>query len=200
MLNHELKYSNNLQKIIIKKFEEDIDTLKKSNTLPSSSLRNPTYSDIIKKEPANQDLIQSNSNKNNNDILNDVTKLIKPAELKICVNNTRKIKDGIAVHCGNDTSLSKLKETMVYTLGPNYKIREATKLNPRMLVKNNRLENINSSDDIINDMVTLNEIEDRRSEIKFITHLKHFNSNNIVIEVSPALRNQLIAKQYIYSH
>nr|CAI5854587.1 unnamed protein product [Callosobruchus analis] len=60
---------------------------------------------------------------NNNDILNDVTKLIKPAELKICVNNTRKIKDGIAVHCDNDISLSKLKESMVNTLGPNYKTR-----------------------------------------------------------------------------
>nr|CAI5833166.1 unnamed protein product [Callosobruchus analis] len=201
-LNHELTYSNHLQKTIIKKHEEDIDTLKKSNPLPSSSLRNPTYSDIIKKKPANQDavlLIQSNSNKNNNDILNDVTTLIKPAELKICVNNTMKIKDGIAVHCDNDISLSKLKERMVNTLGPNYKIREATKVNPRMLVKNIRLENMNSSDDIINDIVTLNEIEGRRSEIKCITHLKHFNSNNIVIEVSPALRNQLIAKQYIHT-
>nr|CAI5829663.1 unnamed protein product [Callosobruchus analis] len=61
-----------------------------------------------------------------------------------------------------------------------------------------RLEGLDSSEDIINSIALLNGLDDsRKSEIKVITKLKRFNIIDVVIEVTPALRNILLQKEYV---
>lgn len=201
-LNTELQYSNELQKKVIKMYDENVFPKQAGSNAATSRITVPTYSEVINKEPTNQKpvlLIKSmDENVSNEEVIDEITKTVKPAEIKVCINNTRKIQSGIAIQCDNESSLATLRENLSNKLGNKYNVRQALKLNPRMLIKNVRLENLDTPEEIINNIINLNDLEDNRSEIKFITKLKHFENTNIVIEVSPSIRKLLLAKGSLY--
>nr|CAI5827881.1 unnamed protein product [Callosobruchus analis] len=57
--------------------------------------------------------------------------------------------------------------------------------------------NLNTPEQFIERITTLNKIEET-SHIKYVTKLKHFESTNLVIEVSPDLRKLILNKGYLY--
>nr|CAI5833069.1 unnamed protein product [Callosobruchus analis] len=57
--------------------------------------------------------------------------------------------------------------------------------------------NLNTPEQVIESIATLNKI-DETSHIKYVTKLKHFESTNLLIEVSPDLRKLILNKGYLY--
>nr|CAH7732384.1 unnamed protein product [Callosobruchus chinensis] len=105
----------------------------------------------------------------------------------------------MVVHCEDENSLSRLKDSLNHKLGSKFTVSEPRKWNPRLLVKNVNLTNLPSAEAIIKDIVILNRLdEEQSSHLKFVTKLKHFQSTNIVIEVSPDLRNMFLKKGFIF--
>ncbi|CAH1981455.1 unnamed protein product [Acanthoscelides obtectus] len=200
----QLEYTSNLQKSVIDSHQQQAaHSTMNSVMLPSRSTASSTlsFSDAVKKIPNRSSvlLIKSDSNSGNNDILRDVTTSVNPAKINVCINNTHKIRNGIAVHCQDEKSLTVLKNSLDKELGSKYSIMEARKLNPRLLIKNVNLDGLDSPESIINNIVALNNIDDtHQSDIKFVTKLKHYESTNIVIEVSPDLRNILLEKSFLF--
>nr|CAI5820150.1 unnamed protein product [Callosobruchus analis] len=178
-LNSELRYSNGLQKLVIQKFEDEVRSLKDSRTSTAfssaPSVAN-SYSRAVMKTPVKPApvLIRlSDKNCSRNQVFEDVTTSIYPAELKVCMNSTRTIKDGVAVTCENDASLDILRNNLTDKLGAKYDITMPAKLNPRLLIKNVRLKDPNAPEDVINSLVTLNNIDEcQHNGIKFVTKLK----------------------------
>nr|CAH7767342.1 unnamed protein product [Callosobruchus chinensis] len=159
-----------------------------------------TFSEIVKRPPKCPALvIKSNDNSSNTDVFQEVTKSVDPAQINVCISSTRRIKNGMVVHCEDENSLSRLKDSLNHKLGSKFTVSEPRKWNPRLLVKNVNLTNLPSAEAIIKDIVILNRLdEEQSSHLKFVTKLKHFQSTNIVIEVSPDLRNMFLKKGFIF--
>ncbi|CAH2006178.1 unnamed protein product [Acanthoscelides obtectus] len=107
----QLEYTNNLQKSVIDSHHQQAaHSTMNSVMLPSRSTASSTlsFSDAVKKIPNRSSvlLIKSDSNSGNNDILRDVTTSVNPAEIDVCINNTHKIRNGIAVYCQDEKSLT----------------------------------------------------------------------------------------------
>nr|CAI5826128.1 unnamed protein product [Callosobruchus analis] len=101
-------------------------------------------------------------------------------------------------NCEDKPSLDTLKSCLTAPLAKKYSIDEPKKYNPRLIIMDARLEGLDSSEDIINSIALLNGLDDsRKSEIKVITKLKRFNMIDLVIEVTPALRNIFLQKEYV---
>ncbi|CAH2011737.1 unnamed protein product [Acanthoscelides obtectus] len=103
----QLEYTNNLQKSVIDSHQQQAaHSTMNSVMLPSRSTASSTlsFSDTVKKIPNRSSvlLIKSDSNSGNNDILRDVTTSVNPAKINVCINNTHKIRNGIAVHCQDE--------------------------------------------------------------------------------------------------
>lgn len=194
----ELEYTNNLQKSILKSYEMD-----KSNVvLPQASFSG--YSQAVKNPPpkksstllikaAEEDHIHADN------IMKEVTSSVKPANLNICINSTRKIKNGVAIHCNDDKSLNVLKDSLDQKLGSKYSITESKMLNPRMLIRNVNLDGLNTPDEIINNIIVLNTFTKiEKTDIKFVTKLDYVNNTNLVIEVTSILRNALLKEGFVF--
>lgn len=207
----ELEYSNKLLKSQISASERDVNAEQNvSQTVllsdqNSTTINNTnTYSNVLKKSPNTKSavlIIKSNDDSvSNEDVVKNVTQSVNPANLNICINGTRKIKNGVAVYCENELSLNTLKNSLDNKLGSQYSINEARKLNPRLLVKNVKLnEDLNSDAEIITNILSQNDLgEFKSSDFKIITKLKYFNNYNIVIEVPSILRKLLITREYLW--
>lgn len=205
----ELVYINEFHKSILK------PTFPLSNFASKSSCNTdccdnnaatPSYSDIAKsmshnrtaKDTATLIVKSSDEAATSNDILTDIKKSIRPADLNICVNTLREIKNGVAIHCENDTSRTILKNELSQTIGNKYDISEANKLNPRLLVKNVNLEGLDTCEAILHNIVSLNNLKESSSQIKIVTKLKYFQDINLVIEVSPDVRTIILQKGYLF--
>nr|CAI5831255.1 unnamed protein product [Callosobruchus analis] len=196
-----LEYTSDLQKAVIKSYENLASTSSQSNpAAPSTKPGTMTFSEIAKRPPKLPALlIKSNDSSSNTDVFQEVIKSDNPAQINVCISCTRKIKNGMVVHCEDENSLHRLKDTLNHRLGSKFTVLKPRKLNPRLLLKNVNLTNLPSAEAIINDIVKLNQLdEEQASDLKFVTKLKHFQSTNIVIEVSPELRNLFLQKGYVF--
>nr|CAI5829670.1 unnamed protein product [Callosobruchus analis] len=136
---------------------------------------------------------------NTKNIMDEDTTSVNPGDLRVRFNTTRTIKNGVAVFCHDDQSLTTLKSNLVNKLGTNYTINEAKKLNPRLLIKNVNLRGLNTPQEILNDITSLNNFEEsQKNDIKFVTKLKDGNACHIVIEVSPTLPTALLNEGSIF--
>lgn len=202
-LINELENVNKLQSDRIQDLEaaKNVITLSEANN--STSL--PSYSGVLK-NPVNKPksavlIIKSDDNSlSNNEVLKDITKKVNPAKINACINSTRKIRDGIAVYCEDQESLHKLKNCFGEELNSKYSIKEAKKFNPRIIIKNVKLnDDLNTEEEIIDNIVSLNDLgEFDATNINVIIKLKHYTNFNIVIEVPPLLRKLLLSRGYVF--
>nr|CAI5818345.1 unnamed protein product [Callosobruchus analis] len=99
----------------------EIATLKNRPQIPSNTSNGITYSDVVKKPKMVESSVllikPANGRMSSDDLLKEVTSSINPAALNIQINSTRKTKDGIAVHCKNDSSLTTLKNGLSNKFG-----------------------------------------------------------------------------------
>ncbi|VEN36156.1 unnamed protein product, partial [Callosobruchus maculatus] len=197
-----LEYTNELQKTLIQSYEKD--GAHSTQLKPALPFDKPgtatTYSEIAKR-PSKSPLltIKSNESSTNTDVYKEVTESVNPAQMNVRISNTRRIKNGMVVQCEDQESLNKLKDSLNKKLGSKYTVSEPKKWNPRLLLKNVKLTGLDSPESIINDIITLNSIdEEQSSHLKFITKLKHFESTNVVIEVSPELRTKFLQKGFVF--
>nr|CAI5825636.1 unnamed protein product [Callosobruchus analis] len=144
-------------------------------------------------------VVKSNKDCSSDNVFSDVTKSVNPAALNICVNKTRKIKNGVAIHCKDDKSLKALKTSLSSSLGQEYSFDKQQKLNPRMMLYDVRLEVLNSPNEIVESIISLNELEEEhKADIRYITKLKRSNTTDIVLEVSPQLRKCFLRRRFLF--
>nr|CAI5855613.1 unnamed protein product [Callosobruchus analis] len=197
-LNGELKSNNNLLKEKLSSMQISY-AAKTKMSLPEETAR-PTisYSEPVKKNKTAGVIIKTNcSSTTCDDIIADLQRNIKPADLKLCLNGVKKIKNGIIIHCEDKKSQETLEEHAKTKLGSKYTVNQTRQLNPRLLIKNVRYKEGTTDDEIVDDLQSLNHIECH--EMKIVTKLKYGNSINLVLEVAPALRNKLTSQGYIYA-
>ncbi|CAH2002213.1 unnamed protein product [Acanthoscelides obtectus] len=108
-----------------------------SNNIETKST--PSYSSVLKK-PAVSDssvlLIESKDGVSNNNVVKSLPASINPANLKICIDKTKLIKNGAAVYCRSESDRIKLEEALKTSLESKYRINPSKKLNPRLIIKN----------------------------------------------------------------
>nr|CAH7762378.1 unnamed protein product [Callosobruchus chinensis] len=138
-------------------------------------------------------------NADSKNILHDITSSVNPANLKVCINSTKCIKNGVAIHCKDDKSMNVLKENLANKLGSKYSINQAKKFNPRMIIKDVDLEGLESSEDILNSILSIHNFPNLEpSDIKFVTKLKQLNGVDVIIEVTPAARKTMLQVGHVF--
>nr|CAI5867510.1 unnamed protein product [Callosobruchus analis] len=201
----EVQYSSELQKTMIKVYEEQIATLKSDKSVKS-------YNEVVKTPGTNigkshKDIVdnsavlvvKSNKDCSSDNVFSNVTKSVNPAALNICLNKTRKLKNGVAIHCKDDKSLEALKTSLSSSLGQEYSFDKQQKLNSRMMLYDVRLEGLNSPNEIVESIISLNELEEEhKADIRYITKLKRSNTTDIVLEVSPQLRKHFLRRRFLF--
>ncbi|CAH1104337.1 unnamed protein product [Psylliodes chrysocephalus] len=100
--------------------------------------------------PSSSLLIQTIDKGNNSNVLKDIQKCVIPADLKVCINGTKKTKNGLIINCDNPKSLDKLKTSINNQLGKKYTVSEAKKFNPRLIIKNVDIDANMSYEEIAN--------------------------------------------------
>nr|CAH7731134.1 unnamed protein product [Callosobruchus chinensis] len=198
-LNDELKSNNNLLKEKLSHTQISY-AAKTKMSLPEETARPTTsYSESVKKNRTSAGvIIKTNcSSTTCDDIIADLQKNIKPAELKLCLNGVKKIKNGIIIHCEDKKSQETLEENAKTKLGSKYTVNQTRLWNPRLLIKNVHYKQGTTDDEIMDDLQSLNHIES--NEMKLVTKLNYGNTTNLVLEVTPALRNKLTYQGYIYA-
>lgn len=201
----ELENVNKLQCVRLQELEA-AETVSKLSSPPEKQGTLPSYSGALKKAINTQNpavliikALDTSASVSSSDIMKDITKSVNPAHINVCINGTRKIRDGVAVRCDNMTSLNKLKDQLNTKLGPKYAINEPKKFNPRIIIKNVRSEGLATDEDLIENILFLNELDNyEHSCCKIITKLKYFNNCNIVLEVDPSLRKLILSKGYLF--
>nr|CAH7755532.1 unnamed protein product [Callosobruchus chinensis] len=198
----DLEYTVQLQKNLLKSYEGNVkpqDSIIGNVTAQQTRL---SYSDAAKQKIHSSVLLVRSAGASTSDadkILEDIKSSVNPGSSNICVNTTRKIRNGVAVHCKDDASLMALKNGLTDKLSSKYAISEAKKFNPRLIVKNVKLDGMNGPEDIISDIAKLNHLNDtQKSEIKFVTKLKYKSNTDIVIEVSPQLRKTMLQMESLF--
>lgn len=198
----ELQLSSKLLQSKHCEYEQETYKNKNNSKLNSSMHGSTTYSDVLKTNSESAVLlIKSKDNSiSNNIVFKNITESVNPAGVGVCVNGTKKIRDGVAVYCENTSGMSKLKNVLVEKLGSAYTFSESKKLKPRLMIKNVILnEDIKSDEDIVHNIFSLNDLSQFETEdLKVVIKLKHFDKYNIVIQVSPALRKLLLAKGHLW--
>nr|CAH7738734.1 unnamed protein product [Callosobruchus chinensis] len=201
----EVQYSSELQKTLLKVYEEQIATAKndKSVKLYNEVVKTPgTNTGKMHKVIADNSsvlIVKSNNDCSSDNVFSDVTKSANPAAHNICVNRTRKTKNGVAIHCKDDKSLVALKTILSSSLGQKYSFDKQQKFNPRMMLSDVRLEGLNSPNEVVENIITLNQLEDEhKAEIRYITKIKRSNATDIIIEVSPQLRKCFLHRRFLF--
>lgn len=176
-----------------------------------STISKPTatisYSDAVK-NIINKDkqestvLLVKSQNKNNVEIQKQIKTKITSSDLcGINVNGTKAIRNGVLINCDNSDSMLKLKLKLSKELDNSYNIHEPKKLNPRIIVYGVDM-NFELNSEFICDMTERNDIDCSLDDFKFITALKRTRTSNanvnVVLEVSPRVRRQIINKGYLY--
>lgn len=200
-LLEEMECSNNLLKSKVSHLENVI-----ANSSPggfcSISPTTKSYSSIVK-TPVNNDsnvlLIKANEISTNNDVMKDLQNSVNPAELNVCVNGTKKTKDGAAIYCNSIEDLNKLKNEITQKFGHKFEVKEAQKLQPRIIVKNVNITDDLNNDVIVENIISLNNLTDIKvTDIKVVKRITISNKINLVLEVPPALRQRLLKDGYIW--
>lgn len=179
----------------------------KTVSAPSSSANISTipvsFSDAIKKKYKQSDeespvlFIKSNENISSADVSKEIKSNINPASLNINIKTTKYIKNGLAVTCENKTSLEKLKSNITNKVGNKFSVSETRKRNPRLMVRGVEKE-IAGSDELITDLVSQNNLQCAAGDIKVITKLTNEHYTNVVIEVVPSVRNQILKNNGVF--
>ncbi|CAH2013012.1 unnamed protein product [Acanthoscelides obtectus] len=127
----EFEFTNNLLKSKVSDLERQLVSLSGApakNHLFSNNIETkntPSYSSVLKK-PAVSDssvlLIESKDGVSNNDVMKSLTASINPANLKICIDKTKLIKNGAAVYCRTESDRMKLEEALKTSLESKYHI------------------------------------------------------------------------------
>ncbi|CAH1114630.1 unnamed protein product [Psylliodes chrysocephalus] len=206
-LNHELKLNNDLLQEKVKDLSDKLSSIPISNSVFAAGGSGPSfYSDMLKKPVANKMpssslLIQTINKGNNSNVLEDIQKCVNPADLKVCINGTKKTKNGLIINCDNQKSLDKLKTSINNQLGKKYTVSEAKKFNPRLIIKNVHIDEDMSYEEIANTIFSLNQMDAFSScDLKIVTVLRYSQKTycDIVLEVSPLLRNHLLQKSFVH--
>nr|CAH7760351.1 unnamed protein product [Callosobruchus chinensis] len=158
----------------------DTDSLISNEAHNTQQPGSSKFSDVVKSAPHNSSvpiIVKGSTNGcNSDDIIQDLVASVNPISNNICINGTRKIRNGGWMRSLMITSRLKAK-----------------KFNPRLLIIDASLKGLKKPDDIVSNILTLNGLGDiDSSDIKFITKLDHEDSVDIVIEVSPTVRNILL--------
>ncbi|CAH1109876.1 unnamed protein product [Psylliodes chrysocephalus] len=202
-LNNELKCNNDLLKEKLVPHNFNMNNGVSTNTLSYQHKPAGSYSSALKtinNKPGL--LIKSKSQSraiSNIDILKDVQSNINPVDQNVKIEGVRKIKNGIIVNCENDTSLNNLKSSVLNIFGSKYSAEPVKKFNPRIVLKDVDLQDSHKDEDIINEIFSLNDLEDfSQTELKIVTKLKFYNNINLVLELTPSLRNFIFTKGFLY--
>lgn len=205
----EMKSSSDLMQYKINELETKFNSSFSNTTqsfLPHSqqkSTHSSSYSCILQKRVNNNDspalLIKSNDNKQSDDVIKMIKSAINPASLNICINGTKNIKNGTTIFCKDSDSLSKLQNIVKTKFGKKFDVRSAIKNNPRLLIKNIHPD-INSDNDLIESIISLNELNEcTLSDFKVITTLKLKSlQKHVVVEVTPKIRKKLLEKGFLW--
>nr|CAH7732430.1 unnamed protein product [Callosobruchus chinensis] len=132
--------------------------------------------------------------------MKDVVESINPADLNVCISATRKVRNGIAIHC-DTKSLDVLKSNLSASLGRKYSINVPEKRNPRFLVIDVPSKCSDRPEVFVNNIVLLNDlVSELKSEgdIKFITKLNRLHGIDVVIEVAPYLHKWIMQRGFLY--
>lgn len=136
---------------------------------------------------------------NSNNILNDIKSKVNPVDLNLCITNTKTLRNGILVGCSSKEMLNKLKSSLTDKIGKNYLINEGSKLKPRLKIY--RVEKCYANKEIFaTNLISLNEElkEFKPENIKTIFIQTRGNYANVIIEVSPAIRNIIMKSEHVY--
>nr|CAI5840150.1 unnamed protein product [Callosobruchus analis] len=176
----EMEYTNELQKTLLKSYENNDNAPKRPGPI--------TFSEAVKKPVVDNSsvlLIKAGTmgNVDSKNILHDVTSSVNPANLQVCINSTRCIRNGVAVHCKDDKSLNVLKENLANKLGSKYSINQAKKFNPRMIIKNVNMEGLETSEDILKSILSIHNFPSLEpGDVKFVTKLKQPYGVDVVMK------------------
>ncbi|VEN42150.1 unnamed protein product [Callosobruchus maculatus] len=198
----EVQYTNELQKALLKQLEDKIASLENTKHLKyNEAVKSATQMSVKKRESTPVLLVKSkNDRTSNDDVMKDVIQSINPADLNVCISATRKIKNGIAIHC-ETKSFDVLKSNLSASLGKKYSINEPQKLNPRFLISDVPSKCGDSPEVLVNNIVLLNDLANvlkSEDDIKFITKLNRLQDTDVVIEVAPYLYNLLMQRGFLY--
>lgn len=208
-LNTELKQNNELLKQNNFELSDKIAT-QNNSFLPihAGTTSTVSYSNVLQKTMNNKvtpfSLVIKSTNKENSniDILSDIQRRVKLADLNVCINSTKQIKNGVVLNCEDELSLEKLKTSIQKKVGSSYNISESQKYNPRLIIKHMQVDSsLESHEDIIENIFSMNQLEPFTTEdLKIVTILKysHSKSQDVIIEVCPKLRKQILERSYLY--
>nr|CAH7748780.1 unnamed protein product [Callosobruchus chinensis] len=198
-LVNELRSSN---KLLLDKIDQL--TSNKSSDVHTRQNIDPLipYSHVVSKNMYNHSksvliITSKDENETNSDVLKTVKANVNPAAEKIAINGTKLIKNGMLINCSNEESLEKLKSAVEAKFSNKYKIATPKPFKPRLLVSDveKSLENRN---DFLESLVQNNTfLED--CDIKVIAVIKLKYSLNIIIEVDPDVRKQIISCGYLFT-
>lgn len=198
---NELEYTNSLQKELLAKgktvstFSSITDKLE----IPYSHIAAKTPLTHKKNTQKSAALIIK-SNVENINVNTEIKKNFNPAHLNIRINNTKEIKGGLIVNCENTDSLKKLKNAVVNKFGKKFSVDEQKKFNPRLIIYG--VDKSLSCDDLLVEDILLHndnlkDLPDAKN-IKIVTKINRKFSQNIVIEVSAAVRNVINSMGYLF--
>nr|CAI5844654.1 unnamed protein product [Callosobruchus analis] len=119
----------------------------KNTTLPLPDI---SYSDAIKRCLQNRKekespaiIIKGDTKVNPADISKEIRSKINPANANINIASTKFIKNGFLINCCDAESLQRLKNSLGKEVGNKYSISEATKFNPRVIVRDVEEDSVN---------------------------------------------------------
>lgn len=196
----ELEYSSQLLKSHFNDSQQKIVSTS-TTFLPQDKTPSNTYSAVLKRNVNNSSAVllvkSSDQNISNKQVENDIKSKINPGSVNANVLNTKLVKDGLLINCSDADSLNKLKTCLNDKVGHIYNIHEAKKLNPRLIIYS--VEKSATEDpDLINDIISNNNLDVPVSDIKMITKLKYKNVFNLIIEVTPSVFNNVIKAGFLY--
>lgn len=134
----EMEFSNSLLKDKLRVCEQD--PVSKNLTFLSIADDNATasYSSVAGKNVNKTSavlLVKSNDRSTTNkQIEKDIKSKINPGSVNANVLNTKLIKNGLLINCGDNNSLTALKNCLNQEVGEMYNVTEPRRLNPRIIV------------------------------------------------------------------
>nr|CAI5832655.1 unnamed protein product [Callosobruchus analis] len=140
-------------------------------------------------------VIKSKDTYSNTDVMKSLIQHVNLADLKICVNGTKKNRGGAAVYCNSESDLEKLHE-VVKSKFVNFDINPARKVNPRLFIKNLSRADLEDDDSFLKTIASLNDLEDC-SGLKVITKLKRRNEYDLVLDAPPLVHKMFTNRSYI---
>lgn len=194
-LLNELEFSSRLVKSKLVDYEAKTSENKEVGA-------NSTYSSALKKiHPLSPALIVKPKNQNVKyaDVEKDIKNNCDVVALKVNVNNTKRIKNGVLISCDDDNSLNALKTALNSQIGDNYEFATPSVLNPRIIIYSVQADEITDNLQFINNLIVKNDLMvANRNDCKFVTKFKSRNCVNVVIEINPGLYKQILDKGYLF--